>query len=97
MAYKKSRKADEDIINIYVEGAEEFGSAQAEKYHAELENIFQLLADNPQLARERTEITPPVRIHPHWPHVFVYHVDDRGDVFIIRVRKGRENWSEDPV
>lgn len=34
MSYKTTRQADQDIIDIYVHGAAEFGVDQAEYYHA---------------------------------------------------------------
>ncbi|PCH81181.1 MAG: plasmid stabilization protein ParE [Hyphomicrobiales bacterium] len=96
MGFRLSRKADEDIINAYVEGVRDFGVVQAEKYHAELERVFQLLSDSPKLARERKEITPPVRIYPHGSHMIVYSLDEEDNVLIIRVRHGREDWINNP-
>jgi len=96
MTYKLSRKADGDIIDLYVTGVRDFGVAQAEKYHADLERIFDLIAFNPELARERLEIDPPVRIHPHGAHVIVYRIVENGDVLILRVRPGREDWKSNP-
>lgn len=92
MGYRLSVKAEEDIIDIFRVGAEEFGLHQAERYHERLERTFRFLADNPLAARERVEITPAVRIHPVEAHLVVYRVDDNGDVFIIRVRHGHEHW-----
>ena len=97
MAYKLSVKAEEDIVHVYREGARLFGVEQAEKYHAGLEQIFRFLADTPRAARERLEITPPVRIHPYRSHIVVYLIDDLGDVRILRVRHGRENWESGPI
>jgi len=97
MAYKLSRKADVDIINIYVEGVRDFGVVQAEKYHAGLERVFGLIADNPKIARERAEITPPARFHPHGSHIIIYDVEANGDVLIVRVRHSREDWKNPPV
>jgi toxin ParE1/3/4 len=93
--YTLSRKAEEDIIAIFVYGAAEFGLQQAEHYHDLLENTFQFLAENPEAARERLEISPPVRIHPIESHVVIYSVEDDGNVFIVRVRHGREDWRRD--
>ena len=56
MTYRLTRAAENDIIRIYVDGARLFGEAQAEHYHQELESIFELLAANPRMARERHEI-----------------------------------------
>ena len=96
MAYRLSRKAEDDLVEIYIDGVRNFGDAQAAKYHAELASTFEILAANPELARERSEITPPVRIYPHGSHIIVYLLDDRQDVLIIRVRHSREDWVGKP-
>lgn len=95
MAYKLSNAAENDVIRTYIEGAADFGIPQAESYHAKLERTFQLLAENPRMARERLEISPPVRVHPCGVHVIIYIVES-DDVFIIRVRHQREDWIESP-
>ncbi len=96
MAYKLSKKAEEDIIDIYREGALLFGEQQAEKYFLEMEHIFEFLAANPRLARERAEITPPVRIHPYASHMIIYIIESE-NIFILRIRHGREDWMTAPV
>ncbi len=73
-----------------------FGEARAERYFRELKAAFDLIAQNPRLARERMEIAPPVRIHPHRSHLVVYFIDERG-VLILRVRHAREDWDSDPT
>lgn len=75
--------------------AAEFGIQQAEHYHDLLENTFQFLAENPEAARERLEISPPVRIHPIESHVVIYTIGDGGDIFIVRIRHGHEDWRHD--
>ncbi len=97
MAYKLTRKAEDDIIEVYLEGYALFGEAQAEAYHGALEQVFEFLSDNPRAARERTEITPPVRCHPHGSHIIIYLIQDNSDVLILRVRHAREDWDSDPV
>ena len=96
MSYRLTRKAEQDVIQAYLDGAREFGIDQAEAYHARLERTFELLADTPRLARERTELSPPVRIHPCGAHVIVYLVDENDDVLIVRLRHGREDWADEP-
>lgn len=96
MAYKLTHKAEDDIVALYVEGVRLFGIAQAEKYHAELETAFRFLADNPEAARERQEISPPVRIHPCGSHVIVYLIESSGDILVVRVRHGHEDWTSNP-
>ena len=97
MGYTLSRAAEQDIIALYVDGVKKFGNAQAEKYFAKLEDAFALLAEFPGLAYEREEFTPPVRIHPCGEHVIIYRVDEAENIFIIRVRHGREDWIKHPV
>ena len=95
--YRLAVKAEEDILEIYIDGARKFGTAQADAYHHGLERVFEFLSATPQAAREREEIDPPVRIHPFKAHIVVYVTDANGDVLILRVRHGREDWIEAPA
>ncbi|MGO4436813.1 type II toxin-antitoxin system RelE/ParE family toxin [Rhizobium sp. RAF56] len=92
MVYRLTRQAAEDVRSIYREGRRIFGKEQADRYHAYLQSVFELLSDNPKLARERGEIEPPVRMHPCGSHLIVYNQHDEGGVLIIRIRHHRENW-----
>ena len=85
------------IINIYIESFRQFGEAQAEAYAQKLTETFERLAKFPRLARERVELPPPVRIHPCGPHVIVYLEMALGNVLIVRIRHGREDWVNDPT
>lgn len=71
-----------------------FGSAQADHYAAGLTRTFRLLADNPYLARERTETHAPVRAYRFKAHLIVYLMQDE-DILIVRVRHGHEDWLGD--
>lgn len=90
--YALSRKAEEDIIEIFLQGIENFGLQQAERYHSTLEKSFRFLAENPQAAHLRMEITPPVRVHPVESHIIIYTTNSESKVFIIRVRHCHEDW-----
>ena len=91
MGYSLSRKAEEDILGIYIDGIQRFSLVQADRTHRQLEEVFEFLADNPRVARERTEITPPVWMHPFRAHLVVSLVDEREQVLIARVRHGHED------
>jgi len=96
MDYAISRAAEADLIALYREGADRFGPTQADRYHASLQTAFEFLARHPQAARERSEISPPIRCHPHGSHLILYRADTAGQVLILRVRHAREDWeSED--
>lgn len=94
--YRLSRTAEEDILGIFLTGLEQFGVAQAEQYHADLEAAFAFLADYPRAARERTEIGPPIRAHPRGSHMIIYEIDGDG-IVILRVRHQREDWVSGPL
>lgn len=92
MPYRLSRQAADDVVDIFLAESREFGLEQAERYHDLLEAAFVFLASNPFAARERTEITPPVRVHPVSAHLIVYTLTAAGNVCILRVRHGHEDW-----
>ena len=89
--YRLSRRAEEDLIQIYVSSALAFGVTQAEQYQDGLEATFDLIARHPGIARERHELRPPVRIQRYRSHVVIYLIDAEGP-FIVRIRHGREDW-----
>lgn len=93
MSFKLSVEAEEDIIAIAAQGTRLFGVDQAKRYHDELYALFDLIAANPRIARERNEIEPPVRIHPFKAHLIVYQVEDDERIFVVRIRHGHEDWS----
>ncbi|MDO3435969.1 type II toxin-antitoxin system RelE/ParE family toxin [Rhizobium sp. CBN3] len=93
MGFRLSEEAEEDVIGIAETGIRLFGSAQARQYHDELYAIFDLIAANPRMARERHEISPPMRVHPFKAHLVVYMVTESEDVLIVRIRHGHEDWA----
>lgn len=96
MGYWLSQRAEEDLIGLYVSSTREFGNAQAERYYAGLERAFEFLSEYPRAARERPEISPPVRVHPYRAHVIVYMVTE-DEVLILRIRHGHEDWEPSPI
>lgn len=69
-----------------------FGLAQAKRYNDELFMIFDLLASNPRMARERFELSPPLRVHPYKAHMILYRIEENGDILIVGVRHEHEDW-----
>ncbi|MGV1761358.1 type II toxin-antitoxin system RelE/ParE family toxin [Rhizobium sp. A22-96] len=97
MAFILSAAAEEDIIAIAEQGVRMFGLAQARRYHDELFAVLDLIAASPRMAREREEISPPVRIHPFKAHLVVYRIEESGAILVIRIRHGHEDWIGDPA
>ena len=97
MRFSLSVEAEEDIIAFTEQGIRMFGSVQARRYHDDLFAVLELIAANPRMAREREEISPPVRIHPFKPHLIVYRIEENGTIFVIRIRHGHEDGASEPA
>ena len=82
--YRLYPKAEADLEDIWRYSDENWGDKQADKYVDELEEVFYLLAENPLLCRERTELDQPVYIHNHAHHLIVYVITESG-IDIVRL------------
>jgi toxin ParE1/3/4 len=91
MPYKLTRQAIADLDDIWRYSAETWSVAQADRYTDDLTHTFDMLASIPNLGRERTEFTPPVRIHAHGEHLIIYTFANE-TVNIIRILGGRQSW-----
>ena len=94
--YRLAPAARRDLQAIWTYTAETWSVDQADRYLALLTGAFERLAENPHLARERTEFTPPVRVHAITSHLVIYLVL-ADHVLIVRVRHQREDWMSNPV
>lgn len=91
MTFRTTVRADQDIVDLYVDGAQQFGIDMAERYHEGLMSLLELLGSNPRMDRLRQEFTPPVRMHAYRSHQVVY-VEDGPGVLIVRVLHSRQDW-----
>ena len=94
--YRLRPRALEDLEAIWFYTATQWSIDQAELYIRQLTAGLDLLSKQPEIARERRDLQPPVRIHPITSHLIVYRIEaDYLD--IIRIRHGREDWASDPL
>lgn len=91
MILRLSGRAERDLEWLYWQGAEQFGLSQAERYVAELSAVLLLIAENPQAARLRHDIEPPLRSRPFRAHV-VYYREEGQEVVVIRILHARQDW-----
>ncbi len=91
MGYEISELAKADIIRLYAVGVVNFGVLQAEAYSLGLFESFEKIAKNPTLYRERSELSPAVRVCSYGSHVIIYTIK-HNQISIIRVRHSREDW-----
>ena len=54
--YKTSRLAEEDLLNIFLKGIENFGIKKAQQYSLEIDKTFNLLAEYPDMGKLRDEL-----------------------------------------
>ena len=82
--------AENDLSDIWLQGAANWGLEQTDRYADGLFLLFDLLVEFPEIARERAEFSPAVRIHPSGAHLVIYRQADQG-IEIIRILHGHQN------
>lgn len=73
MRHRLTQRAESDLKDIYRYTARSFGPRQAEKYLHELDAVFALIADHPEIGRVYAGQT---RHFPHGKHIIFYRVVD---------------------
>jgi toxin ParE1/3/4 len=92
--YRKTRRADDDLKEIYRYTRRTWGMAQAVRYIRGLEQRFTVLADNPLAGIAREDLQPSgLRSVVHGSHVVFYQQQPYG-VLIVRVLHGRQDVRE---
>ncbi len=82
--YLFSKKAENDLIEIYRYGFLNYGERKADFYSQGLKEKCQFLADTPHICHERNEFKSPVRIHHYKKHLIVYLIEGN-NIFIVRI------------
>ena len=79
-----------DLATIWNDGAASWGVERADRYVDSLFVLFDLLVEFPEMARERLEFAPPVRIHPSGTHLVIYRLEGQS-VDVIRILHAHQN------
>ena len=69
--YKISAQAENDLVDIYVRGLQEWGENRAEEYQQKLISSFHLLADHPDIGNI-VAIRPHLQRHEVAPYIIFY-------------------------
>ncbi|MGB3314748.1 MAG: type II toxin-antitoxin system RelE/ParE family toxin [Albidovulum sp.] len=88
--YRLTPAAEDDLAAIWRFTAERWSDDQADRYLDALVMTFETIADFPAIARERSEFTPPIRIHPSGAHLVIY-LDGQGGGTVLRVLHNRQD------
>ena len=79
-----SKAANADIRSIARYTQDTWGRDQRRRYLDGLNDKFEVLAAMPEMAAERRDFRPPVRIHHFEKHLIIYLIADEG-ILIVRV------------
>ena len=84
--YKKSKRADRDIIEITTHSLADFGEQQTIKYMDDLSNRLQWLADNPERGHLFThrKTGQEYFYYNQVSHV-VFYRQRKNDIFVVRI------------
>jgi len=75
-SYKLTQFARGQLLVIHRYTEENFGRAQADKYHAGFHRIFSLIAKVPKMGRRAGNFKPGYRRHLYQAHRIFYTVED---------------------
>jgi toxin ParE1/3/4 len=89
--FRLSPAAQQDLDGIWDYTAATWSPDQADDYLRGLGDKLALLCENPLIARERSEIDPPVRLHPYRSHVIIFRVE-ADHLAVIRIAHMRQRW-----
>ena len=73
--YRLRPSALDDLEAIWLYTATQWSVDQADHYIRQLTAGLDLLSGQPEIARERSELVPPVRIHPVASHLIIYRIE----------------------
>ena len=82
--------AKADLRAIWDYTVVQWSAAKAEEYLSGMGHLFDLLAQNPEIAREHSEFRPPVRLFPYQSHLVIF-TNTAETLEVIRVVHSRPN------
>lgn len=91
--YRLSPSALKDLDAIWDHSARKWSVGQADTYTRDLAADMAFLVQHPQIAPERREVRPPVRLYRSGSHLIIYRVE-AGWILVLRVVHARQNWVE---
>ena len=89
--YKLSGKAEIDLAEMYEFGIYKFGLLQAQEYFLGMHDVFQVLAENPNLGRDASMFIENLKRFTYQAHTIFYLPHAEG-LFILRVLSQRMDY-----
>lgn len=88
MPFRLTRRAENDLEDIFVRGIQAFGEHQALKYQQSFSRTFELLAEMPGLGRESERKVEGELRFAHGSHVIYYRMVDEEEMLVVRIIYG---------
>jgi toxin ParE1/3/4 len=89
--YRLTPAAQSDLEDIWEYMVQNLSLTQADHYIDILEDTIEQLLILPDMAKERHELTPAIRIQPSSEHLIVYHVV-HDYLVILRILGAGQHW-----
>ncbi len=89
--YRLTPAAQNDLADIWLYTAQRWSIIQADRYTDILEDTLERLLFMPEMARERPEFDPPVRIHPSADHLIIYRIE-KDHLSVLRILGASQDW-----
>ncbi len=83
--YKLSQQADDDLLQIFIEGMGKWGYKQAEKYADDLHDCFNMLADYPDMGTTREDLNEVPQSFMKGSHIIIYRIVDKDLIEIATI------------
>lgn len=81
-SYRLTNRAETRLAAIYEFSILNWGLPKAREYLAGLHHAFGLLAENPRMGRDMSDLRPRLRRHVHASHVIYYRADRSGALIL---------------
>ncbi len=87
-SYRLTKRAEAEVLDIFIYGMEQFGPSQARRYKDEMAHCFQLLADTPHMGRPASTVGEGVHRHEFRSHIVLCEPVENG-IVVLAVIHGR--------
>jgi len=88
--YSLTKAADQDLINIYLRGMEEYGVTQAERYLEFLTSKVEMAAENPSFGADYNDVRLGLMRYESKAHAIYYKTTPSG-ILVLRILGGRQD------
>ncbi|MEL8055881.1 MAG: type II toxin-antitoxin system RelE/ParE family toxin [Pseudomonadota bacterium] len=92
MGYQLTRKARDDLLDVFDYGLLRYGENSAIRYRESLFQLFDRLDQFPEIG-VALEHGDNRRRFPHWPYLIFYKTID-GHILITGIKHGRQDWKD---